>query len=163
LKGGETVKHLVIVRNGEEQYGYLTTRGNKQMKRVANKIKEYFKEGYKVNLLSGFNTNDSNAIFNCIFGVDVKKGTTLDRYGCDAGYSWEREILEFVEFNSKEIDMLILIVKIPFKDYFPENFAKTEFGVDLDSHHYSILEGEALIIDCEERTFRLTNKKKAFS
>jgi len=144
------MKYLILVRHGEYDRAYhLSSNGREQVVALAEKLKS-FVNGSSVIIFTSIadRARESADILCSFFGVDYEKHEIL----------WSENdhpanflgTLNLVRSNKDRADILILVTHIEYVEDFPSYFTENELGTKLRST--SVGKGEALVIDCQQKT-----------
>ncbi|MDD5043709.1 MAG: histidine phosphatase family protein [Patescibacteria group bacterium] len=142
---------LIIVRHGDYDSGaHLSNLGCEQMKALAEKLKTVV-NGSSVCILTSpiGRALESAEILNSVFNVGCEQHKVLwseSRHPEDFPVA-----LDLVRSHKDRAEVLILVTHYEYAEGFPRYFAKEELDVQLRSE--SIQKGEALVIDCQQKTW----------
>lgn len=146
------MKKLIVVRHGD--YGFdnhLNEKGEGQMKRISEKLREHIK-GLSVYILSSSadRARESTEALSRELDIGFEFNELL---WSDEEHGWSNEALLDLIRTKTRVDVIVLVTHYEYANDFPRYFAMFQLKVEDASPFCKRVEkGEAVVIDCEALT-----------
>ena len=143
------MKHLVVVRHGNNSGGHLSEIGREQIDREVRRLKAIC-GGRVVRVLSSpvpWANESAERIANA-FGVVLEEVEVLSSSSFTKR-GW-KPALDLVQFHQNQVDLLILVTHLNYTETIVAQFGREVLGVKLSLRGY-LENGGAWVVDCERK------------